>query len=228
MSQVRKMKDLNHWKDNPLDCAKIMLDPEEFQAYEYVEALYYGPDKTPYENGVFKIQVKFSSNYPFNPPSVHFKTKIYHINVNHVHDPGRVRFGKFREWNPQCTLRDIVVWLDELISNPVSTKFSNKHLVDEFVNQREKYEENARQWTAKYAIPEIQKREENEDKHDNQVSVDDKNDNYNGRSTNKEINKMKKENQQLESEINKVNNKNKDMKEKLKQFEPIISETKYV
>ena len=36
----------------------------------------------PYNKGAFKISIEFPSEYPFKPPKITFKTKIYHPNID--------------------------------------------------------------------------------------------------------------------------------------------------
>ena len=44
-------------------------------------ALIFGPDDTPFENGTFKLVMEFSEEYPNKPPKVKFLSKMYHPNV---------------------------------------------------------------------------------------------------------------------------------------------------
>lgn len=44
-------------------------------------------DNPPYNKGAFRIEINFPAEYPFKPPKINFKTKIYHPNID---EKGRV------------------------------------------------------------------------------------------------------------------------------------------
>lgn len=39
-------------------------------------------ENPPYNKGAFRIEINFPAEYPFKPPKICFKTKIYHPNID--------------------------------------------------------------------------------------------------------------------------------------------------
>ena len=55
--------------------------PKGDNIYEWV-AILHGPVNSPYEGGIFLMEMSFSAYYPFTPPTLVFRTRIYHCNIN--------------------------------------------------------------------------------------------------------------------------------------------------
>merc|ERR1719171_424164 len=57
-----------------------------------------GPPASPFEGGVFAINVIIPTNYPFQAPQIMFETPVYHCNVS---DSGKVCLDILQDkWNP--------------------------------------------------------------------------------------------------------------------------------
>ena len=66
-----------------------------------------GPDKSPYESGIFFLNVTFSYNYPFKPPKIKFLTKIYHPNIN---SNGNICLDILKDnWSPALTISKVLL-----------------------------------------------------------------------------------------------------------------------
>lgn len=48
----------------------------------HLKGSFKGPPGTPYEGGLYKIDVRIPSDYPFKPPIMKFETKVWHPNVS--------------------------------------------------------------------------------------------------------------------------------------------------
>jgi len=75
----RLQKELKEFIDEPKELCKAELAKDD-SLYEW-RAEIIGPDKSPFESGVFKLEISIPTDYPFKPPKVKFATKIYHPNV---------------------------------------------------------------------------------------------------------------------------------------------------
>lgn len=61
-----------------------------------------GPGDSPFEDGVFALNVVIPSNYPFQAPQITFETPIYHCNVN---DSGKICLDILQDkWNPALSV----------------------------------------------------------------------------------------------------------------------------
>lgn len=63
--------------------SKVFLTPADgADQLDHLEGTFLGPPDTPYEGGTFKIDIVIPTDYPFRPPKMKFKTKIWHPNVS--------------------------------------------------------------------------------------------------------------------------------------------------
>lgn len=52
-----------------------------------------GPQDTPYEGGLFKVDIQLDSQYPFAPPKMKFITRVWHPNVSS--QTGAICLGRY-------------------------------------------------------------------------------------------------------------------------------------
>lgn len=75
-----------------------------------------GPDDTPYSGLTFKLSFAFPSNYPYAPPTVLFKTPIYHPNVDFS---GRICLDILKDkWTAAYNIQTVLLSLQSLLGEP--------------------------------------------------------------------------------------------------------------
>mmetsp|Transcript_4036 Transcript_4036/g.7081 ORF Transcript_4036/g.7081 Transcript_4036/m.7081 type:complete len:202 (-) Transcript_4036:1481-2086(-) len=118
------------------------------------------PKDCPYEDGVFQMEVQISNRYPFEPPVVHFKTPIYHPNVDSA---GRICLDTLNmppkgAWKPSLNLMTLLVSIQQLIAEPNADDGLVPDITNQYKTDYLLFERIAREHTRKYAIEGIKKR----------------------------------------------------------------------
>nr|ACO13072.1 Ubiquitin-conjugating enzyme E2 L3 [Lepeophtheirus salmonis]ADD38824.1 Ubiquitin-conjugating enzyme E2 L3 [Lepeophtheirus salmonis] len=108
------------------------------------------PDKYPYNKGAFKVEITFPPEYPFKPPKINFKTKIYHPNVD---EKGQVCLPIILadNWKPATKTNQVVLALVSLINEPEPEHPLRGDLAKEFTRDRKKFYKNAEDFTKKFS-----------------------------------------------------------------------------
>ena len=73
-----------------------------------------GPAGTPYEGGMYYLEIKCPEDYPLRPPMFRMTTKIYHPNINGV-------IGTtvdYQCWSPSCSITKVCQEIIHVLKNP--------------------------------------------------------------------------------------------------------------
>lgn len=109
-----------------------------------------GPKDSPYDGGIFLLNINFPQDYPFKPPKINFQTKIFHPNIN---SGGSICLDILNsQWSPALTLSKTLLSISSLLTDPNPDDPLVSSIATMYKNDRTKYNEEASIWTKKYAI----------------------------------------------------------------------------
>ncbi|OEL31347.1 Ubiquitin-conjugating enzyme E2 36 [Dichanthelium oligosanthes] len=84
----------------------ISASPSE-ENMRYFNVMILGPAQSPYEGGVFKLELFLPEEYPMAAPKVRFLTKIYHPNIDKL---GRICLDILKDkWSPALQIRTVLL-----------------------------------------------------------------------------------------------------------------------
>ncbi|TIC11558.1 PIN domain-like protein [Wallemia mellicola] len=114
------------------------------------QATIMGPSQSPYDGGVFFLNIVFPTDYPFKPPKVSFQTKIYHPNIN---ANGSICLDILKDqWSPALTISKVLLSICSMLTDPNADDPLSPEIAHLYKVDRQRYEATAKEWTRKYAI----------------------------------------------------------------------------
>lgn len=142
---IREKKDLDN--ESLSNCTSGPIDMNDMFKWT---ATIMGPEKSVYEGGIFFLNIVFPKDYPFKPPKIHFKTPIYHPNIN---SSGNICLDILKDqWSPALTITKVLLSICSLLTDPNPDDPLMSDIASLYQHDKETYEKKAREYTKKYAM----------------------------------------------------------------------------
>jgi ubiquitin-conjugating enzyme E2 D/E len=140
---AKELEDIQ--KDPPAGCS---AGPVDGDIYNW-EGVIFGPSDSPYAGGVFKLSIRFPTEYPFKVPHIQFNTKIYHPNINSA---GGICLDILKsQWSPALTISKVLLSILSLLTDPNPNDPLVPDIASQYKTNREVYNQIAAEWTMLYA-----------------------------------------------------------------------------
>ncbi|CAG8457796.1 5580_t:CDS:2 [Acaulospora morrowiae] len=120
-----------------------------------------GPKDTPYEEGMFKVDVQIPTRYPMEPPKMQFVTPIYHPNIDDVGricldilkmPPNELHESTQGSWKPSLNISTTLTSLSLLMAEPNPDDPLLVEIASEYKENRSLFLHKARESTLKHAV----------------------------------------------------------------------------
>ncbi|GAA5886122.1 hypothetical protein JCM16303_000051 [Sporobolomyces ruberrimus] len=153
MSQKRIARELADLKKEQLPPG-CTAGPRDESIFEW-DATIEGPPDSPYENGQFNLHITLPPDYPFRPPKVTFKTRIYHANIN---TQGGICLDILKnQWSPALSIIKVLLSVASLLADPNPHDPLMPDIAQKFLKNRKEHDKIAKEWTQRYATPVVKK-----------------------------------------------------------------------
>ncbi|KAE8726851.1 Detected protein of confused Function [Hibiscus syriacus] len=141
----KELKDLQ--KDPPASCSAGHVGDDMF----HWKAIIMDSADNPFAGGLFLIAIHFSPDYPFKPPKVSFRTKVFHPNIN---INGSICLDIMKEqWSLALTISKVFLSICSLLTDPNPDDPLVPEIAHMYKTDKAKYESTARLWTQKLQPP---------------------------------------------------------------------------
>lgn len=132
--------------DPPANCTAGPVTPDDLTRWE---AMIFGPEDSPFQGGVFRLSISFPSEYPFKPPIITFRTRIYHPNINAA---GGICLDILKsQWSPALSISKVLLSILSLLTDANPSDPLVPEIANIYRTNRSRYDETAREWTRMYA-----------------------------------------------------------------------------
>eukprot|EP00388_Colpodella_angusta_P020852 GDKJ01052522.1.p1 GENE.GDKJ01052522.1~~GDKJ01052522.1.p1 ORF type:complete len:199 (+),score=53.14 GDKJ01052522.1:37-633(+) len=152
---LKELKDIETGAANGSDVTAKQIDGNMFHWKGYIK----GPEHTPFDGGLFIIDIIIPPEYPYNPPKMKFDTKIWHPNMSS--QTGAICLDILKdEWSPALTIRTALLSIQALLSAPVPESPQDNEVATMYKTSIEEYNAKAREWTQTFATADQESKEE--------------------------------------------------------------------
>ena len=165
-----------------------------------------GPKGTPWEGGLYKINLKFPEDYPVLPPKCVFEKKLFHPNV---YPSGAVCLSIINDeedWRAGLKVKDILLGIQDLLANPNNKSPAQKEAFESYNKKSDEYRRKVRE-QAKECAPRLEDFKRHLNKNNNDTEKDG-NKTTNNNSTNNTTGNNGTQNQNGVNSVNNNNNNN--------------------
>ncbi|CAI9275226.1 unnamed protein product [Lactuca saligna] len=138
---------MNLRKDQSIVGMSLLPDEKNIR---HLTAIIPGPVSSPYEGGMFHVDITLPDAYPFAPPVMKFTTKVWHPNISS--QTGAICLDILQNnWSPALNLKTALLSLQALLSVPEPNDPQDAVVAEQALNDHASFVATAKSWTEEFA-----------------------------------------------------------------------------
>lgn len=139
-AEIRLLKEFKNLKEESIEGISVDLKNDNIFIWE---ALIFGPYESPWENGIFKLNIEFSSEYPLKPPHIKFLSRMFHPNI---YTNGNICLDILQsKWSPVQDTKSVLISIISLLTDPNTDSPANTEASQLYISNRKEYNKKVRQ-----------------------------------------------------------------------------------
>jgi len=153
MDLRRIQRELKEIEKDPGSGVTVLVMSDNLQT---LRGCFPGPKDTPYEGGLFDVDIQLDNQYPFVPPKMRFLTKVWHPNISSQN--GAICLDILKDqWSPALTIKTALLSLQALLSSPQADDPQDAVVAKQYMSDHQGFQQKAKNWTDTYANERAQK-----------------------------------------------------------------------
>ncbi|KAE8213120.1 hypothetical protein CF327_g3322 [Tilletia walkeri] len=140
----KEIRDIEMDKSSSIEIAPVGDNPF------HLVGTFPGPESSPYEGGVFDVDIVVPEGYPFKPVVMKFITRVYHPNISSA--SGAICLDILKDqWSPVLTLKSTLLSLRSLLCSPEPNDPQDAEVAKVYLSDQAAFKATAKYWTEIYA-----------------------------------------------------------------------------
>eukprot|EP00767_Chilomastix_cuspidata_P003891 gnl/Chilomastix_cuspidata/402.p2 GENE.gnl/Chilomastix_cuspidata/402~~gnl/Chilomastix_cuspidata/402.p2 ORF type:complete len:157 (-),score=67.05 gnl/Chilomastix_cuspidata/402:454-924(-) len=129
--------------------ANVCAGPIDDDLFHW-KATLFGPEGTPYEGGIWEVDMKFSPQYPIEAPKAQFLTKMWHPNISF--SSGSICLDILSsKWSSALSVETLLVSLLSMLDDPNPSSPLNSDAARVYKKDKADYYKKCQEYVRMYA-----------------------------------------------------------------------------